>query len=145
MILQRWRGDRRTNRALCSKVEKRIFLDGRFKRRTLFNKVRHQLFERLWVHNRPRENMRPHRCALFNDGDFDITQRRTGSFATGNFLIVIFDETCEVQRTAQVRRTSTYKYDVKLQSFTIHQLTSNENEWPFSRRSIVVTLSLSQR
>ena len=57
MIPERRRSDWRTNGAILCQVEEIVFIDGGFKRRTLFHKIRKQFLQSTRIHHGAGKNM----------------------------------------------------------------------------------------
>src|SRR5215213_4784635 len=103
VVLQRRRRDGRPQRELRCEIKKVIFFYRRLERGTLLFKIWNQLAHSPRIHDGTGKNVRANRRAFLNYCDLDVTER-----------FVFFDQSCEMQRAAQIRRAGAYKHDIKL-------------------------------
>src|SRR6185295_19545476 len=105
MVLKWRRCNRRTKSVVLSEIKKVILLDRRLKWRPLFDKIGHQLSQPFWIHHGAGQDVSTNGGALLDNSDFNLAQWLGGIPAFGGSLIVSFDQSGQVQRPAQVRRS----------------------------------------
>jgi hypothetical protein len=103
-----------------SEVQELIFLDGRLKRRALRFKVGNQLCQPARIHHRARENMPADRCAFFDDRNLNFTQRVPFPLSVSHGLVVLVDESRQMESSAQIRRPRTDKHHIHFQTLAFH-------------------------
>ncbi len=124
VVLERRRRQGRLDGARLRQVQKIIFVDGRFERRALLHKIRHQLLQRARVHDCARQKVRADVSAFFNHADFYLAQRLPFPLALRDLLVVLAHEPRQVQSARQIRRPRADEDHVHFQGFSFQVLHS---------------------
>ena len=116
-VPERWRRDRHAQRGILREEERGIVRDGRIERRALLI-IRHELSQRLWIHDGAGKLVRADLTAFLEDVDaLRRKLRAAGRLRSG--LVVFLDEIRQVQRASQPRRPRADDQYVRLELFAL--------------------------
>ena len=116
LVFEGRRGDRKAQRGILREEERGIVRDGRIERRALLI-IRHELSQRLWVHDGAGELVGADFAAFLENVDVLRRKLRAGRLDSG--LVVFLDEIREMQRAGKPRRPRADDQHIRLELFAL--------------------------